>query len=183
MIPMDIGITGSRHPMPTAQKSALISVILDTVHSTERIRRLIDAGSLGTAGAKLLRGRDRNDSGIVIHHGCCIGADEAAHQIAKVVPGVVIHGHPGHNYQGHSPYLMQATELDFDRLYPRKIYNERNQDIVDICDVLIAVPQWPEHYPQSQRSGTWQTIHMARRAEKLIIYVMRDGTIERGDHS
>ena len=42
-------------------------------------------------------------------------------------------------------------------------YKRRNQRIVDLSDRLIAFPLYPEDHPQSQRSGTWQTIRMGLR--------------------
>ena len=42
-------------------------------------------------------------------------------------------------------------------------YKRRNQRIVDLSDRLIAFPLYPEDHPESQRSGSWQTIRMARR--------------------
>ncbi len=43
-------------------------------------------------------------------------------------------------------------------------YKDRNQRIVDCSDILLAFPAYAENDPKSSRSGTWQTIRMARRA-------------------
>lgn len=46
-------------------------------------------------------------------------------------------------------------------------YKDRNQRIVDISDLVIGFPEYPEDHPKSLRSGTWQTIRMARRKGTL----------------
>lgn len=52
---------------------------------------------------------------------------------------------------------------------PSKPPLERNKDIVDMCDILIAVPIDPE--VEEQRSGTWATIRIARAKGKKIIMI------------
>lgn len=61
-----------------------------------------------------------------------------------------------------------------DRLHPRIIampagttYKDRNTRLVELADEVRGFPAWPEHDPRSVRSGTWQTIRMARRAETM----------------
>lgn len=177
---MDIGFTGSRYSLLSPQTKSLTEVILGIIYETERITKLIDAGSLGTVGAKLLRERsDMRTEGIGFHHGCCTGADETAHNIVKVIPGIIIHGHPGTDDKGNSPYLIQVSALDFDILYPRKPYRTRNLDIVSVSDILIACPAYPEDNHKSGRSGTWQTVRMARQSDIPIVYVWRNGEVTR----
>jgi hypothetical protein len=43
-------------------------------------------------------------------------------------------------------------------------YRARNQEIVDRSNALIALAAAPEDAPASKRSGTWQTVRLARRA-------------------
>lgn len=43
-------------------------------------------------------------------------------------------------------------------------YRERNAQLVANADFLIAVTEHPEDDARSQRSGSWMTIRMARRA-------------------
>lgn len=47
---------------------------------------------------------------------------------------------------------------------PGTAYRDRNAHIVAGTDVLVGFPAHPEDDPRSRRSGTWQTIRMARRA-------------------
>lgn len=46
-------------------------------------------------------------------------------------------------------------------------YADRNAELVSWADVVFGLPAYPEDDPRSLRSGTWQTIRMARRAGKL----------------
>lgn len=43
-------------------------------------------------------------------------------------------------------------------------YKDRNQAIVGRSDALVFCAEYPEGHPKSRRSGTWQTIRMARKA-------------------
>lgn len=46
-------------------------------------------------------------------------------------------------------------------------YKDRNAEIVRRSVMLFGFPAYPEDDPRSARSGSWQTIRMARRARKL----------------
>lgn len=50
---------------------------------------------------------------------------------------------------------------------------ERNRDVVDASDVLLACPGG---MAEEQRSGTWATIRYARKAGKPVVIVWPDGT-------
>jgi hypothetical protein len=100
-----------------------------------------------------------------VHHGCCVGADAELHAVAKWFWSVV--GHPG-------PQGQHRAELTgFARLHPAKDFGDRNQDIVDACDVLVAAPK---EYSEQPSGGTWQTVRRARRAGKRVIIVWPDGS-------
>jgi hypothetical protein len=58
-----------------------------------------------------------------------------------------------------------------------KVYAERNQDIVDASDVLLAAPEFPEKDDKSKRSGTWQTVRKADAAGKLVLVVDASGKV------
>ena len=47
-------------------------------------------------------------------------------------------------------------------------YKDRNQAIVEKSGVLAGFPAHPEDHGQSRRSGTWQTIRIARK-EKMPV--------------
>ena len=110
-----------------------------------------------------------------LHHGCCIGADEIAHYQGRIIKAV-IHGHPGTLANGSYPYRMECS--DYDVLHKEKLYKDRNQDIVNMgTGALLAAPAYPEDDRRSKRSGTWQTIRMARKNRRRIIIVYADGHI------
>jgi hypothetical protein len=46
-------------------------------------------------------------------------------------------------------------------------YRDRNAELVRLATFVVGSPAYPEDDPRSARSGSWQTIRMARRAGKL----------------
>lgn len=104
------------------------------------------------------------DMDIVVHHGDCWGADEQFHEIARDVGcGVVTHPST-HNLRA---YCKADKEME------RRPPLDRNRDIVDASNVMIAAPAEME---EQQRGGTWSTIRYARRAGKRLVVVYPDGT-------
>jgi len=53
-------------------------------------------------------------------------------------------------------------------------YKDRNLRIVEQSDVLVAFPAHPEDDPRSKRSGTWQTVRMARQRGMVVILTVLD---------
>jgi hypothetical protein len=100
--------------------------------------------------------------GSEFHHGDCVGADEEAHDIVAVVrESYVI------NIICHPPINPKARALtDCNKYRKKKPYLDRNRDIVDESDVLIAAPK---SLCEELRSGTWATIRYARRQGKPVI--------------
>ena len=95
-------------------------------------------------------------TGDEFHHGDCVGADAEAHDIARC-EGCRIVIHPPDNDKYRAFCIGTREELE-------KPYLERNHDIVDACDLLVATPDGPE----AQRSGTWATIRYAREVGKEV---------------
>lgn len=93
----------------------------------------------------------------VLHHGDCIGADAEAHELVKGAR-IVIHPPEDDRYRA---FCAEAS-----RVLPTKPYLERNHDIVDACDILIAAPRTEQ---EERRSGTWATIRYARTRGKPVI--------------
>jgi hypothetical protein len=54
---------------------------------------------------------------------------------------------------------------------PGTSYAERNLKIVETSRVLGSFPEYPEHDERSRRSGTWQTIRLARLHHETAPYV------------
>jgi hypothetical protein len=61
-----------------------------------------------------------------------------------------------------------------DLIWPAKPPLERNHDIVDQADVMIATPRTMQ---EEQRSGTWATIRYARKKGRELHIIWPDGTI------
>lgn len=98
------------------------------------------------------------------HHGDCVGADEQAHSIAtNLTENVIIH-----------PPIKDILRAfcEAKTILPPKDYLDRNHDIVDACDLLVATPC--TRY-EVTRSGTWATIRYARKRNKQIIIIWPEG--------
>ena len=107
----------------------------------------------------LLRGllrRESTGSDVILHHGDCLGVDAAAHGIA-VNLGLRISIHPPDDpkLRAHRNH-WRAVWSD-----PRP-YLERNRDMVDAADLLVAMPRDPG--TEEKRSGTWATVRYARKS-------------------
>lgn len=92
------------------------------------------------------------------HHGCCIGSDERAHNLAKLWQYRTV-GHP----PTETKYLGVWEDCD-ERREPFP-YLERNRHIVNETDLLIATPRVPRGTPHS---GTWYTVEYARGKRKTV---------------
>jgi len=98
-----------------------------------------------------------------VHHGDCVGADSDFHDLASGYD-IVVHPPSVDKYRA----FREGSEI-----LPPKSYLQRNMDIVDSCDILIAAPEGEEQ----QRSGTWATVRYARKRNKSIFIVSPDGII------
>lgn len=106
---------------------------------------------------------------ITLHHGDCVGADYQAAELVKRNSGITV-SHPP--VDGRKRGYHRSTEI----LKP-KPYLERNEDIVDMSAVLIALPRMAEK--EARRSGTWATVRYAVRRRKPVIIIYPSGTVER----
>jgi hypothetical protein len=96
---------------------------------------------------------------IEFHHGDCIGADEEAHHMARDFDNcqIIIHPPIDNTYRAF---------CENDVILPPKPYKERNHDIVNASDLLIASPK---SFNEERRSGTWSTIRYAKKQGKKVI--------------
>lgn len=93
------------------------------------------------------------------HHGDCVGADSQFHDIVrKFDTRIKIVVHPG-DIKG-----LRAFCFGDEILKPKGCL-DRNRDIVDSVDFMIACP---ESSVEVQRSGTWSTIRYANRLKRTI---------------
>lgn len=105
-----------------------------------------------------------------LHHGDCVGADAYAHAIC-VAHGVetIVHPPDKEIYRAHC-VVMKGTVLK------PKPYLERDKDIVDQSDFLLAAPK---EYVEIRRSGTWATVRMALKQGKTVFIVYPSGGLKR----
>ena len=98
------------------------------------------------------------------HHGDCLGADYEADSIArKWGYEIVIHPPEDKKYRA---FCAQSG----DTVWEPAPYLERNRDIVDSTDKLIAAPKSGK---EELRSGTWATIRYARKMGKEVVILER----------
>lgn len=107
------------------------------------------------------------------HHGDCVGADEQAHSLAlrfreqqqlKGWPGLVVVVHPPRDS------VLRAWCSEGDEYRPELGYLERDRNIVDAVDWLIAAPG-----ENGLRGGTGYTYRYALNQGKGIWVVRMDG--------
>ncbi len=68
--------------------------------------------------------------------------------------------------------LPPGFEIEF--MPERSSYRNRNQRIVERATELRAYPSHAERDPRSRRSGTWQTVRLARAAGLTVEVVILD---------
>ena len=144
---MKIGFTGTREGMNTHQLKHFYRFIAELPEFTE------------------------------FHHGACVGADEEAAQV--VIEMDPCDGTRDWKVVAHPCDILDMVSLvakaaysDFQRLPKPPL--DRNHDIVDACDVLLACPKGPEE----MRSGTWATVRYARKQSKRVVIFWPDGRVE-----
>jgi len=103
------------------------------------------------------------------HHGMCVGSDEQSHDIVKGIENKKIIGHP-------PTFKKFMADCTCDIMRKSYDYLQRNKNIVDDTDILIATPDVKEKV----RSGTWSTIRYARKQDKRTYIIHKNGrtTIE-----
>lgn len=91
------------------------------------------------------------------HHGLCIGADEQVAKIAKEL-GYRVVAHPGLAKDPNN-LLYRSDWSGSDETREAKPFIERDHDIVDETEVMLATPLT---YEEQVRSGTWTTVRYAK---------------------
>lgn len=99
-----------------------------------------------------------------LHHGDCIGVDEWAHNLLTSY-GFKTVAHPPENRRFRA--FCKADECRITLPYLK-----RNRNIVEECDVLLAMPKTSA---EVLRSGTWATVRHARKLGRPVVIVWPDG--------
>ena len=97
----------------------------------------------------------------VFHHGDAIGADDQAASTAAWC-GYYVVGHPC------TIFNQRAYNMNNRVVLTPKSPLDRNHDIVDMADYIIACPATEK---EEQRSGTWATIRYAKKMGKRITLI------------
>jgi hypothetical protein len=102
-----------------------------------------------------------------VHHGDCLGTDHEFHDICSE-RNIKIIIHPPNNDK------MRAF-CKSDNILPEKKFLDRNHDIVNDIDILIAFPPTEK---EVIRSGSWATIRYAKKKNKQIFIIFPSGKTE-----
>lgn len=99
------------------------------------------------------------------HHGDCVGADADFDMLAHLldIPVVI---HPPTNPK-HRAFCAGESIL------PERPYLDRNEDIVEATDLLIATPK---EYYNPGKGGTWWTVEKAKERYRKVHLVFPDGS-------
>lgn len=102
----------------------------------------------------------------VLHHGDCIGADAAAAQLAFALAWRIV---------CHPPLVdSKRAFVQSDEMREAKPYLERNREIVNESELLIACPGEAR---EQRRSGTWSTVRYAGDAGREVVIIYPDGSV------
>lgn len=158
---MKVGFTGTRRGM-TADQSATLR---------ERLGRKYTSWTMFSE----------------FHHGDCVGADEQAHDMMRVLLArnwplrVDIIVHPPEDPRWRAG--CGGEEGEPVKILEPKEYLERDREIVDCTDLLIACPS--QFYQGGDiakvggygRSGTWYTVRYALKLRRPVLVIWADGSV------
>lgn len=102
-----------------------------------------------------------------VHHGDCLGADADFHNLCQERNIKIIIHPPDDN--------KLRAYCKSDNILPSKKYIDRNHDIINETDTLIAFP--PTEI-EILRSGSWATIRYAKKKNKKLFIVYPSGNAE-----
>jgi hypothetical protein len=116
--------------------------------------------------------KDGNTSVIT---GACVGVDAYVARAARA-RGLYVHTVVPWDQSRVDPewerYCDSATHMA-----EGTSYKDRNQTIVDLSTELVGVPAYGEGHGKSRRSGTWQTIRLALKANKPVDVLNQEGVV------
>lgn len=103
--------------------------------------------------------KENKDNISYVVHGGAKGADTLFHEICTDFV-MEVHCRPAYKETD-----LHGCSVE----HPPKKPLERNKDILDECDILIALPV--DKNVEELRSGTWFTIRWAQRLNKQIVFI------------
>ena len=144
---MNIGFTGTKNGMTEHQFESLRHVLQDFC-SVEAVN---------------------------FHQGLCVGADCEAAMLAFEL-GCEVFSYPGFPPKNPKSLSFRGSFNQSHITYPAKSFIERNHDIVNSTELLIATPA-QDH--EIRRSGTWTTIRYAKNCVKPILIIYPSGAMNK----
>ncbi len=121
----------------------------------------------GMTAAQLEAVADLIKDAVEFHHGDCVGADAEAHHLVQCRR--VLHPPTDEKLRAFCP----VGPIDI--VLPAAPYLDRNKDIVDACDLLVAAPQMNKGRVTSR--GTWSTVLYASEIGRPCVWVEPSGRI------
>lgn len=104
------------------------------------------------------------------HHGDCVGADKIIHDIVtKNKIKTVIHP---------PTYSANRAFCKGNIIKDKKDYLQRNKDIVNESDIIIA---FPKTMYEVMRSGTWHTIRYTKKQSKALYIIYPNGKLAKAN--
>lgn len=149
LITRRIGVTATREGLTKAQKDALTSVL-----------------SMGN----MMRDQLGRPLELWLHHGRCLGGDEQAWHIARLL-GYKTAAHPSVDAERFGWRGDTVDDVVHEALPPL----ERNRRIVHETRALIALPRGMQ---EELRSGTWATYRYARGEGHALFLIRPDGSVD-----
>jgi hypothetical protein len=110
-----------------------------------------------------------------VHHGACVGADLAVHKTA-LDNGLWVHVWPPTNMK---LVAAECVTPEVGVIYhPRMPYLNRNREIVNAAQELVALPKHEEQPGPLNWGGTWYTVDFAERMNKRVTICYPSGRVE-----
>ena len=107
------------------------------------------------------------------HHGDCVGADREFSVVIDCIFGTgLIHCHPPTDSK-------KRAFVRADVIYDPEPFLDRNKNIVNATEILIACPKGMN---EEIRSGTWATVRYARKQKGVIVILWPDGKYTYEEH-
>lgn len=103
---------------------------------------------------------------VIVVTGGCVGVD-ACVAMEATARGFTVHTVLPAN-RGLVDANWRAHCASYEELPPGTTYRDRNVRLVEIGTRLFAYPLHGEHDARSKRSGTWQTVRLARKAGRWV---------------